>query len=285
MERDIKKINKNIISSFIIEILLYFIFVITFFYKVRSFSFQEEHLLWPVFWLKYIDGFNVVMVLKGAAFLSPFLTLHIRTRKTGQFLTFLSIFLLLSVHYSNGKIYHSVLSWIYFLPTYFLCRLFIERHLAVHFSFFFFSLSYFNAGIWKLRAVAQHFYEGGSFTAFSQTLQEYVSYSALERVREPTFLGSIILENRNFSTVLWIFAILGELVPFGLIFSRKYTYLYALYFALFQIGIFLTLRINFITTIYLNLALAAYFYLERDNFLEKSKIPSSSSSVANPEQS
>ena len=260
-----RNITRDQIADFIFNSGLYFVLSLSFFYKFRVFDIQESQLLWPVFWVRQSNVEFVVLGSQITLALAPFLTLIKKSRFIGQTLTFLAALILISICYSNGKSYHSGLSWIIFMFALFGVRRFAKSHHATHFAFFCFSTAYISSGLWKFRSLTSHIWNTGDFSVILYTLQEHISSSAVERVQSPTFFGSLVLEHLWMSGLLWIIAISVELSALLIPFFRRQAWLFALALTGFHIGVLLTMRINFIPSIALLLTLALYFFLKKED--------------------
>ncbi len=267
MEADFKRDAKQKIGQFIVDSGLYFALAWSFLYKFRIFDIQESELLWPVWWVTEESVSTVVMVSRGLLCVVPFFTLFKQTRSFAQIVTFLTALIFISISFSNGKSYHSGLAWIIFMFSYFGVRWFVRPQHAIHFAFFCFSTAYINSGLWKLRSLVDYLWETGDLSVLLYTLQEHISASAVERVQAPTWLGQLVLENLWLSGVLWVSALAIEVGAIFIPFFRRQAWLFAMALALFHVGVLLTMRINFMSSIVLLSMLTVYFFLTKDELM------------------
>lgn len=221
---------------------------------------RPTDILWPVKWIPQSAWFFAGNTMLALCLASTFL-LAVKTKKQLLRVTaFISLFFLLAMYFSFGKINHGYHQWLYILFALAIPRTFNKesidwwrQNLAGIFT-----LTYFCSGIWKIRG----------FVDFAISYREYPLADYLRiQVNNSTLDNGpshfIKFFNSPSSSALLtlgaLFIIALQLLPFVFVFKRKYAYSF-ICIALFHTMTLISLKVWFFQSI----ILAAILLLDFD---------------------
>lgn len=221
---------------------------------------KPTDLLWPVKWIPqsawFFTGNTMLALCLVSAFLLVFKTRH----QILRVISFVSLFFLLAMYFSYGKINHGYHQWLYVLFALAIPRSFSKesadcwrQNLAGILT-----LTYFCSGIWKIRG----------FIDFAISYKEYALADYLRiQVNNATLDNGpshfINFFNSPASSMLLtfgaLFVIALQLLPFIFVLKRKYIYSF-ICIALFHTMTLISLKVWFFQSI----ILAAILLLDFD---------------------